>query len=706
MPRQLFPYPGGEARKKSAEIKLLKVGPAFAPWLSQLEANLTLVDQATFSVVRTPAAAQPPGVGPSTDIDAMFGALLQSMSEQMMAVDPAYASTPATAQASAGLPVTNFAAAAMLQSTPDAAKPANTDSPANNTAAQPQATHQNAASAMFAWAAPKAPASAANPTVKAEQTPAPEAATDTPSTDTSTISATELMALWQMAPQSVAAPAAKANPPAPQTADNSGANPQSEDSIPATQAGANDTRSAQHRPTMPSQPDIKAAANEAQPDQAQDADGEITPSAKPTDSATPVQTAAASSAAAPIQPAAAAMTTTATTTTPTAPIQASAAPASHKTASKASGTASDTTAPAALPDEQPVVAPPAAKTAAADQASDATKQAAADASLPADTNNSDVSNPTVQATTAPAGPPQPAAVTLPPTPAQTAARTSPEQTARDGAVTAAATQTLKTPQAATSTEQPTKTANKSAAPKAQADKPASPAVQADATDAANTIKTGDAADPVGSAPRQADVANTDTQPAAQQAQTAAPQFELPQHHTAKAETVAAPAAPQADLNLAAPRHTVELQLASQHHTADTATGFDKLGVTIAAKTLEGLHEFDIRLDPPDLGRIQVKLTVDDRGQAQATLVADKQQTLDLLQRDASSLNRTLNDAGLNLANNGLNFSLREQQQNESPMGRGRSRSLGVKAVIAGDPSSIRAPSGSYAPNSARLDIRV
>jgi hypothetical protein len=79
----------------------------------------------------------------------------------------------------------------------------------------------------------------------------------------------------------------------------------------------------------------------------------------------------------------------------------------------------------------------------------------------------------------------------------------------------------------------------------------------------------------------------------------------------------------------------------------------------------------------------------------------------LLQRDAANLNRTLTDAGLNLPNNGLNFSLREQyRQNDGGVDKGRSRQLSVTAVVQPDTSLTRASIASFAPHSVRLDIRV
>ena len=151
-----------------------------------------------------------------------------------------------------------------------------------------------------------------------------------------------------------------------------------------------------------------------------------------------------------------------------------------------------------------------------------------------------------------------------------------------------------------------------------------------------------------------------------------------------------------------------LQVTPQHHDAATSSTLDSLGVTIAAKSADGARHFDIRLDPPDLGRVDVRLSMDDSGNARASLIVDKPQTLELLQRDASNLNRALSEAGLSLSNNGLNFSLRGQdrQSDGGSVVKGRSRELSVKAVMSTDAISTSSSIYSLAPDSVRLDIRV
>ncbi len=85
-----------------------------------------------------------------------------------------------------------------------------------------------------------------------------------------------------------------------------------------------------------------------------------------------------------------------------------------------------------------------------------------------------------------------------------------------------------------------------------------------------------------------------------------------------------------------------------------------LAVEIAARAQAGHNRFEIRLDPPELGRIDVRLDVDRSGHVTSRLVVDRAETLDLLRRDAPELERALQQAGLKTSDNGLQFTLRDQ----------------------------------------------
>lgn len=85
-----------------------------------------------------------------------------------------------------------------------------------------------------------------------------------------------------------------------------------------------------------------------------------------------------------------------------------------------------------------------------------------------------------------------------------------------------------------------------------------------------------------------------------------------------------------------------------------------LAVEIAARARAGSNKFDIRLDPPELGRIDVRLDVDRNGQVTSHVTVDRPDTLQLLQSQQPQLQRALEQAGLTTTNNGLQFTLRDQ----------------------------------------------
>jgi chemotaxis protein MotD len=93
---------------------------------------------------------------------------------------------------------------------------------------------------------------------------------------------------------------------------------------------------------------------------------------------------------------------------------------------------------------------------------------------------------------------------------------------------------------------------------------------------------------------------------------------------------------------------------------DTTVPVAGLAVEIATRAKDGNNRFDIRLDPPELGRIHVRLDIDGNGNVTSQLLVDRADTLDLLRRDFSGLERALNDAGLKTGDNSLQFAMRDQ----------------------------------------------
>ncbi|HVJ01766.1 MAG TPA: flagellar hook-length control protein FliK [Sphingomonas sp.] len=71
-----------------------------------------------------------------------------------------------------------------------------------------------------------------------------------------------------------------------------------------------------------------------------------------------------------------------------------------------------------------------------------------------------------------------------------------------------------------------------------------------------------------------------------------------------------------------------------------------MGVEIARKIESGEETLRVRLNPAELGRVEVTLGFDDRGSLQATMRTESAQALDLLRQDVPDLARTLDQAGV------------------------------------------------------------
>ncbi len=84
----------------------------------------------------------------------------------------------------------------------------------------------------------------------------------------------------------------------------------------------------------------------------------------------------------------------------------------------------------------------------------------------------------------------------------------------------------------------------------------------------------------------------------------------------------------------------------------------------------GISRFQIQLNPPEMGRIDVKMDIDNNGTLNARLSVERVETLDLLQRDARALERALAQAGLDNSKTNLEFSLKDNPfaKNENQFG--------------------------------------
>lgn len=81
----------------------------------------------------------------------------------------------------------------------------------------------------------------------------------------------------------------------------------------------------------------------------------------------------------------------------------------------------------------------------------------------------------------------------------------------------------------------------------------------------------------------------------------------------------------------------------------------EVGVEIARRLSSGGDELVVRLVPAELGRIEVRMTFDERGGLRAVIAADSPAALEMLRRDSADLSRSLSDAGVRSDAQSLSF---------------------------------------------------
>lgn len=173
------------------------------------------------------------------------------------------------------------------------------------------------------------------------------------------------------------------------------------------------------------------------------------------------------------------------------------------------------------------------------------------------------------------------------------------------------------------------------------------------------------------------------------------------------KTAAAPAAPVLDKQPENPTSSQSSQqqtaridpllapriIQTGYQTSQQQLNLPQLAFEVARQATDGNTRFQIRLDPAELGRVDVRLDIDASGKVHARLTVEKAETLDLMQRDQRGLEKALQQAGLDGAKTNLEFSLKQNpfnggQQGQDGNGRG-SRFSGGEAPA--DAEEVPAP---------------
>jgi hypothetical protein len=120
-----------------------------------------------------------------------------------------------------------------------------------------------------------------------------------------------------------------------------------------------------------------------------------------------------------------------------------------------------------------------------------------------------------------------------------------------------------------------------------------------------------------------------------------------------------------------------------YQTSQQQLNLPQIAFELVRQVNDGNSRFQMRLDPPELGKIDVRLDIDRTGQVTARLTVEKAETLDLMQRDQRGLEKALQQAGLDSSKTNLEFSLKQNPFAGSQQGQdqgGRQSGFGTDKV--------------------------
>ena len=128
------------------------------------------------------------------------------------------------------------------------------------------------------------------------------------------------------------------------------------------------------------------------------------------------------------------------------------------------------------------------------------------------------------------------------------------------------------------------------------------------------------------------------------------------HHTAVGQPVAAPppSASQLSVSPAVPDAHSRTELHPEIAFRPDKVARE-IGLEIARRVSAGSEELVIRLDPAELGRINIRMTVNEHGQLRAVVAADTAAVVDAIRNDLSELTRALEQAGLRTDSQSFRF---------------------------------------------------
>lgn len=186
---------------------------------------------------------------------------------------------------------------------------------------------------------------------------------------------------------------------------------------------------------------------------------------------------------------------------------------------------------------------------------------------------------------------------------------------------------------------------------------------------------------------------------------------------ARVESAAAKPSETAPVQQAAPQQSAPppAQVEQRHAIAEatppdaarTAPVSHQVTREIVRKFNGGTTQFELRLDPAELGRVDVRLEVGRDNKVTAVVAAETPQALSELARGARDIAQALQSAGLELSENGLSFDLSQRQSQYEAAADARSsgaRGASTEEEAAPAPIVAARPFGLESWRGVRVDL--
>ncbi|MEK9724002.1 MAG: flagellar hook-length control protein FliK [Rhodospirillaceae bacterium] len=158
------------------------------------------------------------------------------------------------------------------------------------------------------------------------------------------------------------------------------------------------------------------------------------------------------------------------------------------------------------------------------------------------------------------------------------------------------------------------------------------------------------------------------------------------------------------------QHAQQAAQTARPHQPLQSSVAEQVSVRITKALADGQDRITIRLNPAELGRVEVKMELTHDGRTTAVVTADNRETLDLLRRDSSDLQKALEEGGLQLSDSDLTFNLRGEEgqtaeDGDGKLGTGGGEEEVVEEFVEQQPEVIVAHEGGVLIH-GRLDVRA